>query len=423
MFKKKLSVDLNKNNFYIISVSGGIDSMTLLQFLYKEKYKLVVVHFNHLLRKESFKDKLIIQKYCNDNNIPFYYFELKLSSQNIQNESRILRKKKLKEIAFLYKTNYILTAHQLDDLSETIFFKLSRGSSLLGYAGMQVISKDDDFFFLKPFLYISKQKIIDYALKNKVSFIEDETNNSNKYTRNKIRNQIIPFFKSINNNFLKNIKHFHMQMSETYDFIRKKTNIFLKKNKKKNGFCLKSFLELHDIVQQDIILFLFEKHKINKNFFLIKNIIKGIKNFYKPNIKWELNKKWDFIKTYEYFDLTKKELKNKFFHQNNKKILLYSCTNRKLLFFCDKIIKVNFNLNNISTPFILRKRIPGDILQFPFGTKKLRKFLIEKKIISFEREQLFCIVDKNNVIIWIPELYINSTLGNKNFIYLGLKFL
>ncbi|WP_308699406.1 tRNA lysidine(34) synthetase TilS [Texas Phoenix palm phytoplasma] len=423
MFKKKLSVFLNKNNFYIISVSGGIDSMTLLHFLCKKKYKLVVVHFNHLLRKESFKDKLIIKKYCDENNIPFYYFELKFSSKNIQNESRLLRKKKLKEIASLYKTNYILTAHHLDDLSETILFKLARGSSLLGYAGMKNISKDDEFYFLKPFLYFSKQKIIHYALKNKVSFLEDKTNNSNKYTRNKIRNQIIPFFKSINDNFLKNIKHFHLQMSDAYDYIREKTNIFLIKNKKNNGFCLKYFLKLQDIIQQDIILFLFEENKINKNFFLIKNIIKGLKNFYKPNIKWELNEKWEFIKTYEYFELKKKQIKNIFLQKNNKKNLLYSCTNKKLLLFCDKIIKINFDLKNVLKPFILRKRNPGDILQFSYGKKKLSKFLIEKKVISFEREKLFCIVDSNNVILWIPELYINSTLGKENFIYLGLKFL
>jgi tRNA(Ile)-lysidine synthase/bifunctional protein TilS/HprT len=417
---------LKPENIYILSISGGIDSMVLLDFLYKKKYKIIVVHFNHLVRKNSTKEKKLIQKYCNLRKINFYYFELNnIPHSDFQNQARIRRKEKLKEIAFQNKTNYLITAHHLDDLAETILFKISRGSSLLGYSGMQPIFNEEKFIFLKPFLYITKKKIQEYAEKNKINFVEDYTNKLDIYTRNKIRSKIIPFLKEINNNFLKNIYKFHSQITETYKFLRNETIFFLKKQKK-NILDLKSFNKLNITVKKDIILFLLEKNKVNKNFTLINNIIKGLENIKKPFIIWKLNQKFEIIKKYNFFTFQKKELEKKNNLENKKlkkKELIPSirCSqDKKLLSNCFIIQKIYFDSNNIRPPFQLRKRKPGDILKFNFGTQKLRKFFINQKIILPERNKIWIITDQNNLILWIPKFYVNKTLGQKNFFYLGL---
>ncbi|MDC9031810.1 tRNA lysidine(34) synthetase TilS [Columbia Basin potato purple top phytoplasma] len=420
MIFSSLCLKFDKKNTYIISVSGGVDSMVLLDYLYNSKYNLIVVNFNHLKRKDSLKDKILIEKYCCSKQISFYYFELNIKEKNFQNEARLLRQEKLKQIALKHKTNYIITAHHLDDLAETILFKIARGSSILGYSGMQTSYFNNGFYFLKPLLYIPKQEIVSYASNKKITFLEDYTNNLNIYTRNKIRNQIIPCFKEINN-FLKNIKKFHLQMTEINMFIRKQTHDFLEK--KQNNFCfnLKSFLKLDIVIQKDIILFLLEEKKINKNFDLINNIIKGLQNDQKSNITWNsLSSEWLFIKQYNKFFWQTKQRKQE---KNNKflKPLLYYSNKKDLLSFCCLIQKILYDPNNIKPPFFLRKRQPGDILRFSFGKQKLKKFFINLKIPLTERDKIWLVVDQQNIIIWIPNLYLNSTLGQKKYLYFGLK--
>ncbi|WP_323847769.1 MAG: tRNA lysidine(34) synthetase TilS [Phytoplasma sp.] len=411
-----LCLEMDKKQIYIISVSGGIDSMVLLDYLYHLQYNLIVVHFNHLKRKESLKDKILIKEYCLLKKIPFYYFELNIEDQNFQNKARILRKEKLKLIASKYKTPYLITAHHLDDLAETILLKLSRGSSLLGYSGMQSSYCHDNFYFLKPFLYISKDKITSYAIKNAIPFLEDYTNKLNIYTRNKIRNQIIPFFKKINN-FLKNIQKFHFQITEMNTFLKRQTNFFLKKMNN-NFFDLKSFLQLDIVIQKDIIVSLLEKKNIYKNFYLINNIVKGLQNNNKPNITWAFpSLEWLLIKQYHKF-FWQKKIKTEQVNQMTKPSLHYN--NKNVLSFCSSIQQIFYDVDRLQPPFILRQKQPGDILQFHFGRQKLKKFLINSKINLTQREKIWLVVDQQNIIIWIPRLYFNSTLGDKQNIYFGI---
>ncbi|WP_334330957.1 tRNA lysidine(34) synthetase TilS [Candidatus Phytoplasma prunorum] len=412
-----LSINLNKKLFYIISVSGGVDSMTLLNVLFHKNIRLAVVHFNHLKREESYKDKILVEDYCLKNKIPFFYFEIKLSSlNNFQNEARLLRQKNLQLVAFRYHTNYIITAHHLDDLAENIFMKIARGSSLLGYSGgMQVKKKISDFYFLKPFLYVTKKDILHYAKKNNINYLDDITNNLNIYKRNEIRNQIMPLFKK-DINFLKHIKIYHFQLLETYELIRNETKNFLKLHNS-NIFCLKKFLNLNSAVQKDIILFLLENKNIFKNFNLLENIIKGLKEKLKPNLFWDLSKNFQFVKSYDQFfllDKTKNSLK-----QLKKPILLIVFVLELINFFVNYICKIYYD--NLLLPLKLRHRKQGDVLKFLYGTKKLKSFLIEKKIPLYKRDELWLIVDNKDQILWIPQIYINRTLGKKNNCYLILK--
>jgi tRNA(Ile)-lysidine synthase/bifunctional protein TilS/HprT len=415
--KLNLSIKLNVKNIYIISVSGGVDSMVLLDYLFHQNIPLIVVHFNHLIRTEAILDKELVQNYCKEKKLPFHYFELNLSKKDFQNQASLLRKKRLKEIAVQYQTSYCLTAHHLDDLAETIFLKIIRGSSLLGYSGIQPSHKEDEILFLKPFLYLSKDEIICYAIEKKISFLEDRTNSLNIYTRNKIRNQTIPLLKK-EYNFLKNIQKFHFQISEAHDFIRKQSQLFLNQQTLKDCWNLNDFLFLHSAVQKDIILTCLEQKKIMKNFVLINNIIKGLKNINKPNAEWDLNVDWLLIKQYNKLLWKKKILLD---YEILQKPLLYGCVNKKLLSFCKEKQCFFYDEGKVKFPLFLKKRGNLEVLAFSFGTQTLKKFLINKKIPLSIRKKLWLVADSNHTVLWIPYLYVNQTLGKEKTFHLGIN--
>lgn len=410
-----LSLKLDKNLLYVIAVSGGVDSMVLLDVLYHQHINLVVVNFNHLKRLESFQERILIQNYCFNKKITFVYLEIKICSKNFQNEARNLRQKKLIEIASQYQTNYIITAHHLDDLAENIFMKITRGSSLLGYSGgMKPNNIFSGFYFLKPFLYVTKKNIIHYAGVNKIPYLNDDTNFSNVYLRNQFRNQFMVYFKK-DFNFLKHIKNFHLQLLEIHEFIRQKSENFLNQHKDYN-FDLNLFLTLPLIIQKDIILYLLEIKNLFKNFNLIQQIIKGLNNFLKPNLYWDLSNDWRLVKSYHKFSLLDKKL---FLKTISKPVFCRVLFIELITFPYDLFCQINYN--QLSFPLKLRHRKLGDVLNFVYGRKKLKSFLIEKKIPLFIRNQLWLIVDNNDEIIWIPKLYINKTLGNQFQFYLILK--
>ncbi len=419
----QLACSIDANQTYIIAVSGGVDSMALLHYLVEKKIKLQVVHFNHLTRSNAWQDKELVKNYCLQNSLGFHYFELNCSHKNFQAQARLLRQQKLMQIATKHQTPFILTAHHLDDLAETILQKIIRSSTLLGYSGMQIQTSWQDFFFLKPFLYIPKAQIISYAIVNQIPFLEDYTNQKLTYQRNQIRHQVIPYLKT-QTSFLQNIQKYQQTLLQTYNFIRKQTLLFLKKNtnhscNQTNSIELAPFLNLDLVIQKDIILLLLEQQNITKSFIFIQNIIKGINNIYKPNLSWHLNSDWHLIKDYEYIKLMKPTLLPPL--ALIKPLLFVSTCNFCLACVCPLLQPFNYDPQKVSFPLKVRLRQPKDTLKFSFGTKKLKKFLIEKKVLLAQRNNLWLVVDNLDNILFIPYLYTNLTLGNQSRIYLAFK--
>ncbi|ABC65709.1 cell cycle protein MesJ [Aster yellows witches'-broom phytoplasma AYWB] len=419
----KLACSLETNQTYIIAVSGGVDSMALLHYLVAQKIKLQVVHFNHLTNSNTWKNKELVKNYCLQNSLGFHYFELNCPQKNFQAQARLLRQQKLMQIAAKHRTPFILTAHHLDDLAETILQKISRSSTLLGYSGMQIQTSWTDFIFLKPFLYIPKAKIISYAAFYKIPFLEDYTNQKLTYQRNQIRHQVIPYLKT-QTSFLQNIQKYQQTLLQAYNFIRKQTLLFLTKHtnhscNQPNSIALAPFLNLDLVIQKDIILLLLEQKNITQSFIFIQNIIKGINNPYKPNLSWHLNSDWHLIKDYKHIKLMNPALPLPF--ALTKPLLCVSTCNLCLVCVCPLIETLNYNSQKVSFPLKVRLRQPKDTLKFSFGTKKLKKFLIEKKVPLTQRNNLWLVVDNLDNILFIPQLYTNLTLGNQFRIYLAFK--
>ena len=205
-----------------LAVSGGVDSMVLLDLFHKMNYEIAVLHCNFSLRNsESNGDEVFVKTFCNEKQIPIYSkrFDTKQFSEkhklSIQVSARKLRYdwfyEQLKELNF----DYILTAHHLDDNIETFLINLSRGTGLDGLTGIPAQNNQ----IIRPLLPFSRDEIEKYAEKNKLPWREDSSNVSDKYLRNRIRHQIVPVLKEINPTFLDSFQKTQNYLKEAQSIV------------------------------------------------------------------------------------------------------------------------------------------------------------------------------------------------------------
>lgn len=415
----KNDLHIPSSSTLIVSVSGGVDSMTLLHMLKSTSYNLVVVHFNHLKRDQSVIEKDLVEQYCKSIDVPFHYYTIKVNQGNFHHQAHILREHYLNEVAKIYQTKYILTAHHLDDLFENVLIKMTRGSNLLGYAGMQQINEAESYSYIKPLLYISKKEILSYAKDNNIKYLDDESNEENTYLRNRYRHSVVPIMKQENDMLLDQIKQYHNQISDAFFYIRNQT-----KQVVKNGHInLERFKSWDKVLQDDAIAYVIESYELNISYEIIQKIKRMLLST-KPNSIYRLNKNHCFIKSYQ--DAFIKPLTDKNDIQflikegetrigNMAIFTLLSKTSSKT----EEFTKLCYN--KLAFPLILRHRMEGDQLAYPYGHKKLKKLFIDEKIPMDIRNDLWILTDHDGMILWVQNHYLNQTLGSDQTLYFNFK--
>jgi tRNA(Ile)-lysidine synthase len=185
----------------LIAVSGGVDSMVLLHLMMQTKHQIAVAHVNYCLRdKESDADHEFIKNFCSMNEIQFFDTKFDTGSFTTENKigiqeaARDFRYNWFSELTLKHQYNFIATAHHLNDLSETFLFNITRGTGISGLHGIPTRRNN----IIRPLLFAKKNDLIDYALSNSIQYRNDSSNLKNNYSRNKIRNQVIPVLKEIN---------------------------------------------------------------------------------------------------------------------------------------------------------------------------------------------------------------------------------
>lgn len=194
---------------FIIAVSGGPDSVALLHLFKYLNLNILALHCNFGLRgKESNQDEQFVKRFCNLYGIPLSVKQFQTSRYaeekgiSIEMAARELRYEWFREMKDKKKVDYIVTAHHADDLAETIFINICRGTGLKGLSGIKPVNGD----LLRPLLNCSRTDILQYIEKHQLGFRTDSTNNSLEFVRNKIRHKIIPVCKEINPAFLNTIR-------------------------------------------------------------------------------------------------------------------------------------------------------------------------------------------------------------------------
>ncbi|UPT68088.1 MAG: tRNA lysidine(34) synthetase TilS [Sphingobacteriales bacterium JAD_PAG50586_3] len=195
-------------NHLLAAVSGGIDSMVLLHILQNTGHKLSVAHCNFKLRgDEADADEAFVRAYCKKNNLPLHAESFntkdiaKQSGESIQMAARRLRYDWFNALLLAHEYAFVATAHNANDVAETFFVNLSRGTGLSGLTGIKPKMGN----VVRPLLFATRADIEAYAKANKIKWRDDSSNQSVKYRRNLIRHKVIPIFENINPSFNQSI--------------------------------------------------------------------------------------------------------------------------------------------------------------------------------------------------------------------------
>ena len=153
----------------------------------------------------------------------------KYTENNFENEARKKRYKFYEETLKKYNSKHLFLAHHGDDLIETILMKISRGSSLEGYAGIKEISNKNNYYIIRPLLEYTKQDLIDYNNKYNIKYYIDKSNEDTKYTRNRYRKLILPILKEENKDIHKQFLKYSNTLLEYHNYINNKVNTKVKR--------------------------------------------------------------------------------------------------------------------------------------------------------------------------------------------------
>lgn len=241
---KKMDIDFcekydmfPKGGIILCAVSGGKDSMYMLEKLRelapKYGFGLCCAHFNHRLRgEESERDQRFVEDWCSERNIPCYIGSADVSAfaeekgMGIEEAARVLRYGFLEQTADETGANRIATAHTADDNAETLIINLSRGSGLKGLCGIPPVRGR----IIRPMLQTTTAEVLRYLEENGIPHVEDSTNESVIYTRNRIRHKIIPELRMLNDGLEENIIRCTSLLREDEEFLASLAKNFVDEN-------------------------------------------------------------------------------------------------------------------------------------------------------------------------------------------------
>ena len=260
---------INSGDKIVLGVSGGPDSIAMLDILNQLKdemnFEIYVVHVNHNIRgKDADEDEEYVKKYCEKYNIKCFSKKIdvptiaKTKKIGTEEAGRKVRYEYFEEILKETKSNKIAIAHNKNDKVETIIMHLLRGSGISGLRGIEPIREEK---FIKPLIECDRQEIENYCKENNLQPRIDKTNFENEYTRNKIRNIVIPYIKKeFNPNIIETINrmsnliatdemYFKSIVKQSY----KET--FISRTEKEIILDLKKFNVLEKVIKSRLIIY------------------------------------------------------------------------------------------------------------------------------------------------------------------------
>ena len=399
---------------YVLAVSGGVDSMVLLEqfFQLQKKYPIIitVVHIHHHLRQESDEEEVMVREFCRKRNLSVevcHWEEGSSQNSGIEEKARQFRYEKLKESQQKHHASYVVVAHHADDQVETVLMKLTRGSTLEGIAGMKPMRPFGEGYLIRPFLTVDKKALYEYASMHQILYSEDTTNQSVAYTRNRFRQEMIPLFKKENPKFNQKIQEFTKTLQEQQELIGTITYQWMEQAlvELPNGWSWNkdSYLK-QPIGLQKVILVEISK-KIG-GLLSTKNVSDIHKAILSDTSQLSLNlpKGWIFQKRYQQLFLVKKEVEaityKEFRVEKFQTEDIVLSKNERVSFTKEEGWEMMVSCEDF--PLIIRRRKSGDSLLLRSNQhQSLRRYCINEKIPKEEREKLWVVENAVKEIIAI----------------------
>ena len=399
-----------KNDKILLAVSGGIDSMVMLDLFKNSNLKIGIAHCNFQLRdKDSNRDELFVTNKANRLGVDCYSkkFETKMYSRenavSIQMAARELRYAWFEELRHKQRYNLVAIAHNLDDSLETVLFNLTKGTGITGLKGIPIKTGN----IIRPLLFAQKQEIINYANEKGLKWRTDISNIDNKYTRNLIRNKVIPVLKEINPKILDTF-------ANTTEKINAVSSIFIQwiesmrndaiENRGEDIYIAKSKILDWEIYARELILFeMIRLYGFNYN--QAKNVCTSIDEIGKLFISetHHLNIDRDLIIISKIPDINTRviiEKGDQLIELNGSNIVM-EVHDKKINIEPDVNVAY-LDLDDLVFPLVIRNWTEGDSF-VPLGMKgekKLSDFMIDEKIPLNLKSRVLVVTSAGN-IVWI----------------------
>ena len=413
----KIQRSLNSINNYqskkfLLTISGGIDSIALFHLFKKLNLAIGVAHCNFQLRgKDSDLDEQLVKETCG-NSILFHTKKINLERYqkekgvSIQMAARETRYQWFNDLASEHQYDYIITAHHLNDQIETFFLNLARGTGIEGLTGI----KQFNGRIFRPLLSVSRKEIKNYVNKHNIPYREDTSNASLKYKRNKIRHELIPILKEINPSF-------EDTMANNLKIIEATNNIYINTiNSGLNNDVIKTkdtsfFIEIEKLLSlkqpqhylfEYIRRFNFNSSQSNTIHNIISSEFISGKVFLTKTHKLVIDRLHIIIFPIEIVNNDIIEIKKDTKSVTNPISLSFDVVPNIKTEIIPKPIFAFLDYDKVEYPITLRKWQKGDSF-IPLGMsrkKKLSDFFIDKKLSLMEKEATYVLVS-NDKIIWV----------------------
>ena len=402
----------------IIGLSGGPDSLAMTHALLKLKepygLELYAVHVNHMFRGEQADDdEAFVIAYCKENDLPCYTFRVDVMSKakkmglSFEETGREVRYEKFEEVLKQVAANKIAVAQNKNDVIETFFINLFRGSGIDGLASIDYMR---DNRLIRPILEVSRDEVERYCAQNNLKPRHDHTNDENDYMRNKIRNTFLPhvreaFNPSIDETIGKTIR------------IMKSEKAFWQAHQKRlfEATCKWVGDEIHiDHAAFDKLLEA-EKHQLLR--YCIMKMRGNLKDVSYETISrmcalnrtgaiCEIDKEFSMVKQYDALILyANNRIKEAHIHD----LITMPVTRQDLVKYKLDQTCVAVDLEAIVGTINVRTRIDGDRF-VPLGMnghKKIKDFFIDEKVPKNERDRIRIVCDDEK-IIWIENMRLDD---------------
>ncbi|MDQ1086817.1 tRNA lysidine(34) synthetase TilS [Siphonobacter sp. SORGH_AS_1065] len=390
----------------LVAVSGGLDSVVLTKLLQQAGFSFAIAHVNFQLRgQESFRDELFVQTLAESYQVPLYIerFDTKTialqSGLSTQLTARNLRYDWFEKIRVKEHFDWILTAHHLNDSLETLLMNLTRGTGLSGIRGIP----EKNGFITRPLLGFNRTQLHQYAQEQGLSWVEDSSNEKDDYQRNQLRHHVVPLLEKLNPSLTQTLRHTLDRLQAAERFIDQQLGVFKQKVTQNSVIpftVLEAFPEPLLVLSETLKAYHFtyqQSKAIYENRFAQPG-----KRYSSPSHLLVLDRQQWILQSNSDRALHSYEISTVPFSMNTPFFSLTLQWVENFSFSSDAHV-VFLDASLLDFPLQLRLWESGDWF-CPLGMKgkkqKISDFLINQKVSVLEKESLYLLESKGN-IVWV----------------------
>ncbi|MER0123983.1 tRNA lysidine(34) synthetase TilS [Streptococcus sp. ZJ93] len=387
----------DKHEFVLIAVSGGKDSMNLAHLLYKYQailnIRIGIAHVNHQQRPESIAEEVFVKNWAEKRGLPFYvsYFKGEFSEEAARN----MRYDFFADIMRQHQYTALVTAHHADDQAETIFMRLIRGSRFMHMSGIKSVQSFATGELIRPLLSFKKEELMD------VEHMEDRSNSSPIYLRNRVRNDYLPMLEKENPQFTHALQNLGRETETLYQAITELTRHIDITNM--TVFQTQSQAVRYILLQQYVEQFP-ELQLTRNQFGQLLTILETKANYYH-----HLKGDYYLVKDYQHFAITKIQPKT------DMQAEQYVIESEGVFQYGSFIFSLNEPLEQATQilylqanqPVILRRRRAGDRMLLNSFHKKIRRYFIDQKVPKKIRDEAV-LIEQDGKIYGIANMAISD---------------